>query len=201
MRVFRPMTTGDADALAVLHREVFDGYMGVALGRRYLRSFFAWFAQAPSAASVLCEDDGRLVGYVFGAPHGYNSSVTRDMLPEIARAVLTHVPAVVRHPNFRLQLKNRARALLGAAQPNDPYGPDTFDLVGIGTAPVARRSGVGKELLARFEDEVFRRGFPRIALSVYATNGSARTMYERSGWRLGLDEGRVLTLEKTRGPA
>lgn len=192
------MVEADADALAALHPQVFEGYMGVLLGQRYLRAFFRWFAQAREAVSVLCEDDGRLVGYVFGAPHGYNSAATRQMLPEIALAVATHVGAVVRHPNFRLQLKNRARALLGAKPPSDPYGPDTFDLVAIGASQSVRRSGVGKELLSRFEQQVFSRGFPRIALSVYATNAGARAMYEKNGWTLGVDDGRVLTLEKTR---
>ncbi len=196
--VYRSFETGDVEALARLHPQVFSGSMGASLGDRYLRAFFRWFSTYPEASSVVCLLNGQLAGYVLGAPHGYSPRITRELFPEIAYAVVTHPFVVLRHTNFVAQIRVRTRALFGVAGPGDAYGAETFDLVGIGTAPFARGKGIGKQLLRRFEELVFGRGFPRLMLQVYANNQAALTMYEKSGWRVGVREGSVLTLEKSR---
>lgn len=188
----------DIAVLSDLHRVVFAGAMGASLGNRYLRAFFRWFRDFEPATALVARCDGAIAGYALGAPHGHGSRVTRDLLPTILFSVATH-PAAWRHPNFLLQLRIRALSLLGrdAPQPAGPvYGPETYDLVAIGTVPSQRRSGVSSALLRELESAARSRGFERIILHVYSDNQAARAFYDRHAYEVAFETGRVVTMEK-----
>ena len=190
---------GDIAMLSDLHRVVFAGTMGTSLGQGYLRAFFRWFRDYESATALVARcDDGSIAGYALGAPHGHGSRVTRDLLPTIVFSVATH-PAAWKHPNFLLQLRTRALALLGREPPQTAgpvYGSETYDLVAIGTVPSQRRAGVSSALLRELESAARSRGFARIILHVYSDNQPARAFYRRHEYHVAFETERVVTMEK-----
>lgn len=74
------------------------------------------------------------------------------------------------------------------------------ELQDVWVAPERRRSGVGTELTRAAEEEIARRGFDRISLSVGIGNLEARALYERLGFRdAGLRPERVAGTINLRG--
>ena len=191
----RRATRADLDALVELHAAAFVGQMGPLLGPRYLRGFLAWFQSAPGAVSLVAELDGRLAGYVFGAPDGYGPRLSRELLPEIARGVLTNLPTIATHPSFVRQLRSRAANLVLRREPASPIFAATpagcFCLVGIGTAEAARGKGVGRALIEAFAAATSPRA---VILDVFRDNAPARALYERSGFLVLAEDGRVLRM-------
>lgn len=56
--------------------------------------------------------------------------------------------------------------------------------LGMGVHPVYRGEGIGRALLEATVAEAGARGFERIELEVYASNGPARRLYERAGFEV-----------------
>ncbi len=185
----------DLPSVIPLHEQAFAGQLGVAVGRRYLRALVSWFLTAPDAVSLVAEADGQIAGYVFGAPDGFSASLTRRLLPQIAIGVATHLPAVVRHPSFRWQLRSRFTNLFLRREPRraifETTPPGCFALVGIGTSPAMRGRGVGRALVEGFCARVPGR---QVILDVFRDNAPALSLYERCGFRRIAEEGRVVRM-------
>ena len=168
------------------HTAAFAGSLGVALGQRYVTEFVKWFITDDEAISLVAENDGRIAGYVFGAPTGYGTRMNRALIGTIAWATITH-PGVVVRSGFLGQIPGRVRALLGAAstdsEPTPGRAERSFRLTGIGVSPEFLRQGVAQGLIHGYEEQVWERGYDAIYLSVYGTNRRARALYERCGWR------------------
>lgn len=57
------------------------------------------------------------------------------------------------------------------------------ELLSIGAAPAARRMGLGRALLARFDAEAAARGAAEAFLEVAVDNPAAQTLYRIAGWQ------------------
>lgn len=60
---------------------------------------------------------------------------------------------------------------------------DEVELLTLIVAPEHRRTGLGRSLLAQFEDEALVRGAEAAFLEVAQDNIAARELYENAGWR------------------
>jgi ribosomal protein S18 acetylase RimI-like enzyme len=185
--------------LVPTHIAAFAGSLGVALGERYATEFLKWFVTDSEAISLVCDKDGQIAGYVFGAPTGYNTRMNRALLGTIALSTITHPQVVLRSGFFR-QIPERARALVGKAlRTPEPRTPATaersFRLTGIGVSPNFRRQGIAQTLIRDYEEQVWDRGYEAIYLSVYGTNTQVRALYEGCGW-LAVNDGEVVTYKR-----
>lgn len=61
-------------------------------------------------------------------------------------------------------------------------GFDHVGRLGMGLLPEARGKGLGRQLLLAAIDAARERGFERIELDVFASNGRARALYEQVGF-------------------
>jgi len=198
------MTSSDLAQVASLHRVAFASSLGVSLGHSYVRRMLAHFLAANDAISLICEIDGTVAGYVFGAPDDEWPKVNRRLLPTIAFAVLTH-PAVMLHPDFRGKIHYRVKSLLTHVTPIDTHTDENrarapapvYDLVGIGVDPRRRGRGVAQALMAAFEEMAPRLGYRSLLLSAYSDNHAARRLYERRHWDVLSDDGRAVYYVKT----
>lgn len=60
---------------------------------------------------------------------------------------------------------------------------DEAELLTLAVAPEARRKGLARDLLTRFEAEAIQRGATRAFLEVAEENAAARALYHAAGWR------------------
>lgn len=199
--VIRPTRLDDLSMLVQAHMVAFAGSLGIELGERYVTEFIKWFVTDREAINLVCEQDRRIAGYVFGAPTGYSTRMNRALIGTIAVATITH-PRVVMSWGFLRQLPARARVLLGAAgkvsKATIQSTPErSFRLTGIGVSPEFRGQGVAQALVRVYEEQVWGRGYEVIYLSVYAANARARALYEGCGWR-AVSDGEVVTYKRER---
>jgi ribosomal protein S18 acetylase RimI-like enzyme len=180
------MKRRDLDQVAVIHRELFPGDRRTQYGRGYLRAFYAFFMERAERAALVATDrkTGRVVGFLLGAPGGFDCELEKRVFPA---AVL----GVVMRPTYWIDRRVWRRAiefLVGSraiSRKSENRGVDagTGYLYLVGVSPAARGLGVGKGLVSQFEDRCRELGFQKVVLSVHARNRMAREFYEGCGWR------------------
>jgi ribosomal protein S18 acetylase RimI-like enzyme len=194
MLILESISDGNLSDVADVHLEAFAGYMNASIGRGYVVRFLRWFARRPGAIALAALVDGSVVGYVVGAPIGYERSLSRDLFWTVARATAVR-PWLFLRSAFRRRLLLRAKRLVTttpAAQDHVPDLPEpVMSLVGIGVSAAGRGAGVGRALMQEFEDRCRVERMKAMRLSVYATNQRARSLYERAGWTLFVPEGQA----------
>ena len=180
----QPIERSMVSKVADVHMEAFAGYMNTQIGRQYVRSFIEWFMRASDAISLAAIADGTVVGYVVGAPTGYEQRLNRDLLLVAAFGMLLH-PWVFLEGRFRRQvhvrLENLVRRHSDTVSESDLPQP-TVILVGIGVSPEMQGRQVGRLLMNAFESEARRRGARSLSLTVYKSNSAARRLYEKCRW-------------------
>lgn len=191
----REASQADLERVATLHAKAFAGEIGPVVGLGYLRAFLRWFIDTPAATSLVAEAHDDIIGYVFGAPDGYGPDLTRKLMPAIAVGVLRNLPRVLSHSSFRRQVRSRFTNLALRREPKsvifDATPPGCFCLVGIGTDASVRGQGVGKALVQTFCERAADRS---VILDVFKDNAPARALYTRCGFRVLVEDGRVLRM-------
>jgi ribosomal protein S18 acetylase RimI-like enzyme len=172
--------------VAKIHFDAFAGYMNTRIGSTYIRAFLKWFLHADRAIALAAIDgDGKVVGYVVGAPLGYERAMSRDLLGVVIRGMIAR-PWLFLEGQFRGTIVERLKLILGRQvfrQADDNLPERTMSLVGIGVSSSVRGKRVGLHLLDAFE--AISRGMQMRALhlSVRSDNTVARRLYEKCGWR------------------
>jgi len=179
-----PMNEQMLTLVCDLHLEAFPDVMSTRLGRAYLQAFMAWFVNSSNAiALVAVTEQGRIVGYVVGAPIGYTAVLNRELAGVAARSMIARPWLLL---NWRIlgTLKARLGFMFGSTA-GDASGLPTpaMSLVGIATAPSESGRGVGLALMQGFEREARALKMASLRLSVYPGNLGAKRLYERCGWR------------------
>jgi ribosomal protein S18 acetylase RimI-like enzyme len=182
-----PMTAEMIPETAKLHATAFSGYMNTQIGNTYVRAFLNWFRQAKNTiALVAIDENAKIIGYVVGAPLGYNRSINRDLLWVAAVGIIVRPWSLFR-AHFRNNLITRLRLILKCAPAPraEPVLPKpTMSLVSIGVSPSDRGKKVGRRLVQAFETRAGELQMQSLRLSVYPDNTAARQLYENCGWQL-----------------
>ena len=171
-------------ALVPVHLEAFAGFKNARLGLPYAEAFLGWFCTERDGVAICASIEERLVGYVVGAPVGYQSRLNRRLGPVVARCLVTR-PKLWVDPQIAAAVWSRARVLWSHGAPTTATAglpPPVYALVGIGVAGAARGLGVGEALVRAFEGEVRERGARSVRLSVLRENRPACRLYARCGW-------------------
>jgi ribosomal protein S18 acetylase RimI-like enzyme len=170
--------------VCALHVTAFRGQMSTGLGSSYVRAFMDWFVRSADAIALVAVDEGgAILGYVIGAPAGYNTRMNRALLATGARSLAAR-PWLLFDRRVRSAVKARLDMIAGR---DDRVAPDlprpTMSLVGIAVLPAASGRGVGGALMRSFEREALTARMASLQLSVYPENAAARRLYEKCGWR------------------
>jgi ribosomal protein S18 acetylase RimI-like enzyme len=169
-----------------IHIKAFPGYKNTQLGKGYISRFLRWFRSYEHGLALVAKVDGTPAGYVVGAREGYQKVLNRD-LAGFVFLCFTRKPWLLLAPGFWDAIVLRlANLLKGYAEKSSGCvdSESFYSLVGIGVDPSYNRHGVGGELLRAFEEEVFRRGYNSLKLTVYSNNNAAKKFYEKHGWIL-----------------
>ncbi|SRR6266498_3942137 len=181
-----PMNEDAVPAVVKLHFDAFAGYMNTRIGHAYVRAFIKWFRHAENAISLVAIDsNGKVVGYVVGAPLGYNRSINRDLFWTAVVGIIIR-PWLLLSDHFRRRLVGRLRLLLGysAADNAPPLLPQpTMSLVAIAVSPSAFGRKIGLRLMRAFERRSRDLQMRSLQLSVYMENSAAIRLYKKCGWQ------------------
>lgn len=176
-----------------LHREHLTAGLFPRLGARFLGHYHSTFASSPHAAAVVAYRDGEPVGFLVGTIRNtaHYRWVTRNA--GLRLAVAGAVAMLVRPHVLWLFLRTRLpRYLHGLRRhldrsPNATASahvePPVAVLTHVATAAHVRGSGVGRELVEAFLDEVKCGGAHEVRL-ITESDSPAGAFYERLGWDL-----------------
>jgi ribosomal protein S18 acetylase RimI-like enzyme len=175
---FRPATAADAPAGGALiyatGPEFFRAVFGLGDEARALATLVAAFAREGGPFSfklAFVGEDSALAGLVLGYPLRLRDSLERAIFPLL----------LARYKPWELP-RFTARGL-AAARLQAPLPDDAWYLSDLAVPPERRGGGFGRALL----DEAVRRasasGFSRVGLHVSSTNGAARALYARGGFK------------------
>jgi ribosomal protein S18 acetylase RimI-like enzyme len=183
--IIAPTTFEDLDELVRLHELVFEVYIGVRLGKFYIRSMFEWYISENEKYSIClsAKSDHRIVGYVIGAPLGYSKNLSlRLLLPALYGAVKN--PSLMFSSKTVSQIYTRLASMLNREPLANELPTPIISLVGLGVVPEARGKGVGKLLVNSFHELASQQNYQSIRLSVYKENNDAIRFYQGLGWKV-----------------
>lgn len=179
-----PVSPSAHEEIVSLHMRAFEGYANTALGPKYVSAFIHWFERQPDTICLMAiaNKGDQVLGYVLGAPEGYQRRLNRSLFPVAFIESLLH-PRVVISDGVWSKLLARVRVLLGIK--NAKHGRHAvFRLVSMGVSPSARQKGVATSLVKDFEAKAAAAGYAQMELSVFSNNGPARSLYEKCGYSI-----------------
>ena len=195
--VVRRMVSTDADEVASLHLQAFEGYFMSRLGAGFLRRYYRQLAIDKEAYGVLALAKGRVVGFVVGfdVVSDFERRFFREHFVWLAWTVVTKsvTNAAVRTGLLqRMLFFRRAIAALfgrgqGAQQQTQTLDLNVPDgagarLNGIAVHPSCRGQGVAERLQDAFFKLLKDRDVSWVGLSVKPENKRAIAFYEKMGW-------------------
>jgi ribosomal protein S18 acetylase RimI-like enzyme len=180
-----PLTENHIPSVVDIHSKAFVGYMSTKLGKPYLSHFYRWFSMRTDAISFVAKDSFHVVGFIVGAPLGYETIMGRNLFWVAAGSILVR-PWLLIGKDIRSAIFDRGLIIFGKRPRRKEYPilPEpTMSLVGIGVSPQDQGLGVGKSLLQAFEKKALEMNMRSMRLSVYPENQVARRLYESIGWQ------------------
>ena len=174
------------DEVTDLHMEAFNEHLNVLLGKKYIKAFLAWFLQTDGCVNVVGENEmGKAMGYIVGAPWGYQQGMNKALL-KTAAIEMAKRPWIFVHKKILQSVWLRVKTILGLNKfiqtTGERYAGKIISLVGIGVSPDAMGSGIAKDMMDVFIAEATKKNYDYARLSVYVSNARARKFYEKCGW-------------------
>jgi ribosomal protein S18 acetylase RimI-like enzyme len=198
-RFIRAGARCDLDQIVAIHKQAFPNTFGSALGKSYLRAFYAWFLADSAALCLVAASEKRLLGYAVGCQNARTyyeqlyGARQKTLVWAALRGLLENPLALVRFrralPSIlpRLaQIMSKRRAKLPQASATDALPAPEIDCASlnvIAVHPSVLGTQVATTLLQAFVKAVYERGVARIQLTVDKSNSRAIRFYEREGWR------------------
>jgi ribosomal protein S18 acetylase RimI-like enzyme len=198
-----PLDKNVLEPAVSIYLDAFKENISGKVGRAYPRRFLRWFAEADIGIALAAMAKGEVVGFVVGAPIGYQKRLNRDLFWVVLWSLLVR-PWALFSGNMLGSLWGRLQVALGIKSELKPssnskqepardnvQGNDSVNryclekcmsLVGIGVSLKARGLGVGSALMARFEEQAREAGMRSLRLSVFTDNEAAIAAYKKAGW-------------------
>ena len=188
----RPLERHDVDFCAALHGEALPHGFFVALGPRFLRSYYATFLESPYAVGLIATISGQPVGALVGIldPRAHARWLVRRRGAALAlragAAMAVHPGAALRFARTRVtryvrtwRRHRRAAGAIGTCAAAE--APAVLSHVSV--LPGARGLAAGRVLVEAFEDAASAHGARRAILTTIEGPGGAGGFYERLGWQ------------------
>jgi len=175
---FRPVENSEYKTLASLHSLAFDDFFLTSLGNKFLRTYYKSVLKSnESITSCAVNEEGKMTGFSIGCTHAkgfHKRLVIKFYILFIIQAfwiVFTRPRAI-----FRL-IKNMDK------KANDQDDGNYAELLSIAVDPEYKNMGIGKELIKVFEQEAFKKGCTRMALTTdYENNDKVISFYKKVGY-------------------
>jgi glycosyltransferase involved in cell wall biosynthesis/ribosomal protein S18 acetylase RimI-like enzyme len=167
---------GDVAALARLHREIPYAFLS-SLGDGLLRELYRGLVKDREAVVLVAEEgDGRIAGFVTGAP-SVGAFYRRFAVRHGPWAAAAALPPLVRRPSLLWKLLETAR------YPSTAGDLPPAELLSIAVAPGSRGTGVGSALVKALLAAMGERGSSTVKVLVREENEPANGFYRSLGFR------------------
>jgi len=184
---------GDIENIAACHRAAFPDAFLTQLGNRCLEKYYEFYRTRQDAILLIAKDDDSILGLVAGGRPDLNQLFIRTHYPMLFWwvGVAGCRRAAVRKRawfHFTRSLRNRLPWTGGCSSvgsgPIQASWGRWANLLSIGVRPKAQGQGLGKLLMAAFQDECRRQHYQFMRLSVHNDNEAARRLYLSQGWKV-----------------
>ncbi len=193
----REMLPADAAAVARLHRDRIDIGFISSLGLTFLTVLYRGIVASGFASCVVAEDHGEVVGFVVVARDV--SGLYRAVLKSNRwRLIVALLPSLV-----SLRVWRRCWETLRYPSRGEHADLPPAELLSIAVSQTCAGGGIGKQLVQRALDEVWRQGVGDVRVAVGASLPANR-FYQATGWvPAGTmdNHGRLLNIYVRRRPA
>jgi glycosyltransferase involved in cell wall biosynthesis/ribosomal protein S18 acetylase RimI-like enzyme len=167
---------GDVAALARLHREIPYAFLS-RLGDGFLRELYYGLVTDRDTTVLVAEaDDGRIAGFVAGAP-SVSAFYRRFMVRHGLWAAAAALPAIARQPLLIPKLLETTR------YPSTAAALPAAELLSIAVAPGSRGTGVGRLLVTALLTAMGDRGTTTVKVVVREENEGANRFYRSLRFR------------------
>lgn len=194
--VVRPMRPQDTRRSGRLHKHLLPHGFFARLGPSFLATYHRAHVLSPHAVALVAEVDGVVEGFLIGVvrPQAHGRAALRQSGVRLAAAgglALLLRPALL-VLFLRTRVLRYVRAIWRRLNPAGvgvmPAAKPVSVLQHVGVAEPARRLGVGRQLVAAFEDHVRQAGVGQVVLLTTPEEDGAPAFYRRLGYQ---DEGAV----------
>lgn len=158
----------------------FKGFFLTSLGKSFMDAYYkATLKSNESMAVCAVDSEENIVGFSFGSIHSKG----------FHKRILKQNPMLFLFQGFII-LFTKPKALFRLANNLDKNANKTDDgnyaeLLSIAVTPSAKGTGIGKEMIKKFEEAAVRKGCSKIALTTdYYNNGDVVEFYRRTGYRV-----------------
>lgn len=178
--IYREVAKSEYAILSEIHMAAFKGFFLTSLGKSFMNAYYKATLQSNESIAVCAVDDKKdIVGFSFGSIHskGFHKRILKQ------NSVLFLIQGII-------ILFTKPKALFRLANNLDKNGNETDDgnyaeLLSIAVTPAAKGTGIGKEMIKKFEEEAISKGCKKIALTTdYYNNGDVVEFYRRTGYRV-----------------
>lgn len=173
----------DIPRIVDIHLRAFDGFFLTSLGEGFLRLYYDSVRTHDDGILFTCKREGAVIGFCAATVKsaGFNTSLVKSRLVDYA---LMAMKLIFTRPKAVLRL------VRNFTKESDDMGDngDYAELLSIGVDPLVQRSGGGRLLLQKLEEEVKRRGGEKLSLTTdYDDNEKAVGFYHALGYEVWYD--------------
>jgi len=181
--VIRIAREEDYSQLAFIHSEAFQGFFLTSLGIRFLNTYYkAVLHYNTSIAVCAVDENGNILGFASGTIKALNYN--RGLFcKKMFSFIFAAARAAIRNPSVFYRLaKNLDKS------PKIDDDRNYAELLSIAILPHFKGSGIGKNLLEHFENEVLKHGGKKLTLTTdYYNNDRVVSFYKKCGYEVFYD--------------
>lgn len=178
--IYRKPKTSESEILSHIHLTAFKDFFLTTLGNSFLKTYYSSaLKSAESIAIGAVNQNDQIVGFCVGCTQakGYHMRLIKQNLFQF---LLQGIVILFSNPSALWRLaKNIEKNKI--TDDNGNYA----ELLSIAVSPDAKGSGIGKEMIAKFEAEAKAKGCIKVALTTdYYNNDDVIAFYKKSGYEV-----------------
>lgn len=177
---YRYLKESEYDKLGYIHVQAFPDFFLTSLGISFLRTYYKACLKSKETIAICAEDENsRILGFAVGTSRskGFHKRLVLQNLPSF---IVQGFILVFTLPKALLRLSKN----LEKKAENSDDG-NYAELLSIGVLPGSIGSGIGKELVLKFEEAAKIRGCTKVALTTDALNNEkVLGFYMKSGYKV-----------------
>lgn len=178
--IYRTAKISESTILTQIHLAAFKDFFLTTLGEKFLNTYYNACLKSPESISICAADEkNQIIGFSMGCIHanGYHKRlVKQNALAFLFQGVIilfSNPSAIWRLAKNMEKNKNK--------NDNGNYA----ELLSIAVSPKAKGSGIGKQLITKFEIEAKTKGCIKVALTTdFYNNDDVIAFYKKSGYEV-----------------